>query len=98
MQGRKNDINKPRWSLLPKGVMAQVIDVLEFGARKYDIDNWKHVPGARTRYYDALHRHVNAWWEGETTDEETGIHHLAHAICCAMFLLWIENDTRKEEK
>ena len=95
MQGKKFDQNKPRMSLLPKGALNAVIRVLEFGATKYQVDGWKHVPDAKTRYYDAMQRHIDAWWQGEQKDPETGEHHLAHAICCGMFLMWFD-DTHVE--
>lgn len=88
--GDKHDKGKPRWSLLPLGIIKQVIEVLEFGANRYQVDNWQHVPDARRRYYDAMMRHVDAWWNGEQNDPESGRHHLAHAIACAMFLMWLE--------
>jgi hypothetical protein len=28
-----------------------------------------------------------AYWKGEDNDPETGLSHLAHAMCCVMFLL-----------
>ena len=89
-EGKKFDSGKPRWSLLPRGTLRKVIQVLEAGAVKYDVDNWKIVPDARTRYYDAMNRHIEAWWGGEKQDPETGIHHLAHATCCALFLIWLD--------
>ena len=95
MIGQKHDKQKPRMSLLPKGALNAVIRVLEFGATKYKEDNWKHVGNAKTRYYDALQRHVDAWWSGERTDAETGEHHLAHAICCAMFLWWFDEEAKR---
>lgn len=90
MIGEKNDKQKPRPSLLPLGILYQVIAVLEFGAKKYAVDNWQHVPDARRRYYDAALRHIEAWWTGEQNDPESGQHHLAHAIACAMFLMWFD--------
>lgn len=78
-------------SLLPKGAVNAVVRVLEFGAKKYAPDNWKYVPEAKTRYYDAMQRHIDAWWNGEIKDQETGEHHLAHAVCCAMFLWWFDD-------
>ena len=97
MQGKKFDQNKPRMSLLPKGALNAVIRVLEFGATKYQADGWKHVPDAKTRYYDAMQRHIDAWWQGEQKDSETGESHLAHAVCCALFLMWFDDvlDTPK---
>lgn len=86
----KNDAGKWRFSLVPLCALRSVIAVLEFGATKYAPDNWKTVPDARRRYFDAAIRHITAWWSGETADSESGEHHLAHAICCLLFLLWIE--------
>lgn len=91
--GTKHDAGKPRWSLLPEGVVSEVVHVLEFGAARYGADNWKYVADPCPRYYDAAMRHINAWWEGsQVNDPETGKNHLAHAICCLMFLLWMDND------
>ena len=53
-------------------------------------DNWRYVDNARTRYFDAAQRHIMAWWQGEQTDSESGKHHLAHAVCCLMFLMWFD--------
>jgi hypothetical protein len=88
--GVKYDGGKLRYSLLPVGTVAEVVQVLEFGARKYAPDNWKHVPDARTRYYDASMRHIDAWWNGERLDPETNLPHLAHAVCCLLFLMWFD--------
>jgi len=90
MGGIKFDMNKPRWSLIPEGAVQDVVEVLEFGAKKYGDDNWKKVPKAYSRYYDASMRHIDAWWNGEQKDLETMKPHLAHAICCLMFLMWMD--------
>ena len=85
--GVKYDNDKPQWSLVPFKAMTQVVDVLTYGARKYAPDNWKKVPDARRRYIDAAFRHLSAYAAGEKNDSETGKSHLAHAICCLLFLL-----------
>jgi len=94
-EGKKFDTNKPRWSLLPEGAVQEVIEVLEFGAAKYSENNWQKVPDARTRYYDAAMRHLDAWWGGQKADPETGKSHLAHAVCCLMFLQWLDSNQVK---
>lgn len=86
--GRKADDAKPRWSLIPFDALSKVLAVLEFGARKYDIDNWKKVPNAEQRYKEALMRHVVAYFNGELIDTESGESHLAHAACNTLFLIW----------
>lgn len=88
----KHDAGKRRWSLLPFGALRQVVDVLEFGAEKYAADAWRSVPHGRTRYYDAAMRHLTEWWTGTATDAESGVHHLAHAACCVLFLLALETE------
>lgn len=92
-QGRKDDSAKIRYSLLPVGTVNQVVQVLEYGAStKYEINNWQKVPSARTRYYDAAMRYIDACFNGDLKDDETGLPHLAHAICCLMFLMWFDDE------
>ena len=85
--GVKYDNGKPQWSLLPFRALKEVVEVLTYGAKKYAPDNWKKVPDARRRYIDAGFRHFTAYASGETHDPETGKHHLAHAICCLLYLV-----------
>jgi hypothetical protein len=52
------------------------------GARKYGRHNYR-VAGVRVSvYYDACKRHLDAFWEGQDIDPDSGIHHLAKAIAC----------------
>lgn len=90
--GQKHDQGKPRYSLIPSSALASIVDVLEYGATKYAPDNWKHVENARERYYNASMRHVQAWWSGEQVDSESGLPHLAHAICSLMFLMTLDGE------
>lgn len=85
--GRKFDSGKVRMGLLPPLATEAIARVLTFGAQKYAKDNWKKVDNAHDRYTDAALRHVFAYMKGEATDVETGESHLAHALCCLMFML-----------
>jgi hypothetical protein len=87
MQGRKDDSNKNRLDLLPFEAIEEIGKVLTFGSTKYADDNWKKVPNLRRRYLAAGLRHVFAWASGQRNDSETGLHHLAHATCCFLFVL-----------
>ena len=84
--GRKFDGGKLRYGLLPPLALKATVEILTFGAEKYEPDNWKHVPDSKRRYFDAMQRHIWAWKEGEQDDPESGKNHLAHALCCLMFL------------
>lgn len=90
VEGVKFDNDKPQWSLLPFKALKEVVDVLTYGAKKYAPDNWKKVPDARRRYIDAGFRHLTAYASGEKLDSETGKSHLAHAMCCLLYLLAFE--------
>lgn len=84
--GRKFDGGKLQYGLVPPLALKATVEILTFGAEKYEPDNWKFVPDSKRRYFDAMQRHLWAWKEGEQNDPETGKNHLAHAMCCLMFL------------
>lgn len=87
MEGRKDDADKLRWDLLPFNSVEKVVKVLQYGANKYGDFNWFYVKDYKRRYFSACMRHLIAWWKGEKYDKESGYNHLAHAICCLIFLL-----------
>lgn len=93
-EGAKHDTDKDRWDLLPIQPLQYVVKVLTFGARKYSAENWKKVDSPRERYYAALMRHLSAWRQGEVMDQESGYPHLAHAVCCGLFLLWFDINSK----
>ena len=97
--GVKYDQEKLRWDLLPMGPIKEVIKVLMYGVNKYAVNNWQKVAldkGGDTRYYNAAMRHIDAWFsEEEKNDTESRYHHLAHAICCLLYLLWFDMEGDK---
>lgn len=52
------------------------------GALKYGRSNFRVVGVRASIYYDAVNRHINAWFEGEDDDPDSGLPHLAHALAC----------------
>ena len=82
----KYDSGKLRIELIPPEVIEGIAAVLTFGAAKYADRNWeKGMPWGRC--FAAAMRHLWAWWRGQDKDPESGINHLAHALCCIAFLL-----------
>lgn len=88
--GMKQDKGKPMVSLIDPDWLLEVSKVLTFGMEKYAKDNWKHVDNPHDRYLSAAYRHLIAYQQGWTRDDESGLSHLAHASCCLMFLYFLE--------
>lgn len=86
MSGIKYDTGKRQWDLLPFDSVAKIVEVLEFGAKKYTARNWE-LGFAYSRIFNSLQRHLIAWFQGEDNDPETGLSHMAHAACNTLFLL-----------
>ncbi len=71
---------KPTYANVPVPVLYEIGAALLEGARKYGGYNWR-VAGVRTQVYlDAARRHLDAWWEGEDTDPDSGLSHITKAI------------------
>jgi len=101
---RFND-GKPKYSLIDLTVLEPCARVLEFGAKKYARDNWKNGMPI-TELLDSLLRHVAALRAGQLIDPESGLSHIGHIQCNAMFLgninntidINVEQKTKKEVK
>ena len=85
--GLKYDEGKLLMTLVQPSFVRGVAEVLTFGAKKYKPNSWQTVEDAKRRYEDALYRHWLAYLEGEQVDSESGLEHLKHLACNAMFLL-----------
>jgi hypothetical protein len=94
-KGIKFDSDKTKWRLLPWKQIEHVVKVLMFGIKKgYPPNNWKYVEDGETRYFEALIRHALAYESGQKIDPESGLPHLAHAVCCALFMMWFDDNTK----
>ena len=95
-EGKKLDNEKIRMDLLPFESLEAVAEVLTFGAKKYCDNNWQKVENAESRYLAALLRHLSAYKQGKKNDPESGLSHLSHAACNALFLVWFEEKKNPE--
>jgi hypothetical protein len=82
----KFDAAKLPLHLLPIDALEAVAQVLEFGAKKYEANNWRK-GFDHTRLYSAALRHIMSSLKGEDLDPESGLDHISHAACCVLFLL-----------
>lgn len=93
-QTNKADAGKTNPLLLHEDMntaLRLVNRVLDYGAQKYERGGWKKVHG--DRYKEALIRHLRDILAGEDFDNESGLLHLAHLACNALFLLEFKAET-----
>jgi hypothetical protein len=75
---------KLQWGLVHFKSLHPMIHVLEFGAKKYAPNNWKK-PMDKRAILESMQRHLAALLDGEDCDPESGISHMGHIQCNAMF-------------
>ncbi len=96
------NVGKLRWSLVDFDALEDMVKVLEFGAKKYEDNNWKK--GLKTpEIFESMMRHMTAYMRGEDVDPESGLPHTGHILCNAMFLSYMQRfkpdfDTRHKDK
>ena len=88
---------KPDYSLIPLAAMQEAAKVLEYGASKYERDNWKR-PTHWSVSFACLQRHLAAWQSGEDLDPESGRNHLGHAMCNILQMLHMLENHPEELK
>lgn len=84
--------SKPRFTLIPAKAEEEVARVLTKGADEHGGDN-SYLSSDKQPYevrMSKARRHMNAFWQGQEKDQDSGYHPLAHAICQLMFLLEYE--------
>lgn len=97
MSERKNQ-GKPELSYVLDAMPAlkDMVAVMEFGAKKYARNNWqKGFP--KDKLLDSMLRHIDAFYSGEELDPESGLPHVGHILCNAMFLAYHFGSHAKKE-
>lgn len=85
----KDKIGEKKVSLtkFPAIALVHGASAMVNGADKYGPFNWRENDVVAHIYIDAAMRHLTAWFEGEETAEDSGVHHLGHALACCAILL-----------
>lgn len=95
--GIKYDDKKPRIAemlLDMREPLLELCKVWEYGANKYTPDNWKRVPDAKTRYTNAMLRHLLAE-EESLIDNESKLLHASHIVFNALARLYFTLQERQ---
>lgn len=93
-EGLKYDDGKLLVTLVQPEFIKGIAEVLTFGAHKYAPNSWQTVEDGKRRYEDALYRHWLAYLSGDKIDKESGLGHLKHLACNAMFLLYLNKESK----
>ena len=94
-EGLRYNEGKRKWSLVHFQSLEPMIEVLEFGAKKYAIDNWKK-GFDKKEILESLQRHLAKLFDGEEIDTESGLHHIGHIMCNAMFYSYYIDKNKDE--
>ena len=87
------DSGKVDWSQVPFQALEGMVRVLEFGAKKYAKGNWANGGGFdHSRVFNSLMRHLVSYQSGEDLDPESGLPHLDHIMCNAMFMAYYKKN------
>lgn len=84
-EGVRKDDGKPQMALLCPIALEACAAVLTFGAKKYAAHNWQKGM-AWSRVLNSLLRHTFKFMAGEDVDPESGLPHVDHILCNALFL------------
>jgi hypothetical protein len=73
--------SKAPLSTVSQAVLAELGVAMLEGALKYGRHNYRRAPIRASVYFDALQRHMRAWFDaGEDIDPESGLSHITKAI------------------
>jgi uncharacterized protein YuzB (UPF0349 family) len=87
-QALRYNQGKVQWSLVDYKSIEPMVRVLEYGCLKYSKNNWKKGMPA-SQIIESMLRHTFKLLEGELVDPESGIEHVGHIQCNAMFLAYV---------
>ena len=82
---------KLRMSLMPHAELKRAMLRYLTGAEKYGENNWmKGMP--LSVYYDSMHRHLEAWWSQDDTED-----HAAAVVWNMLCAMWTESNLKESD-
>jgi Domain of unknown function (DUF5664) len=73
--------------LVPPSAKVALAEALADGAKKYGPYNWRKAMISVSVYVGAAERHLDSFWDGEELAEDSGVHHLKHAMACIALMI-----------
>lgn len=95
---KREKLNNIRYDYFPAiEVNQSYARVADFGAKKYDVDNWKKgIP--QSQIASSLQRHLWAWLEGQDNDPETNLSHLDHVLWNAVAMVYNNENDKMDDR
>ena len=95
--------DKPNTHAVPPVALFALGAAMEEGEKKYGLYNWRATNATASVFFDAIQRHIWAWWNGKDTTEDSGgrVSHLGAVMASCAILLDAEqcgvlNDDRNK--
>lgn len=79
-------VTKPPQHCIPLPVLWEIGMAMCEGGWKYRDHNYRKIGVQASVYYDAARRHLDAWWEGENIDPQSGLNHITKVMSCLTVL------------
>ncbi len=80
-------LKKPPLNLFPPAALIHGSMAMGNGAAKYGPYNWRKNKVIASIYIAAAMRHIVSWEDREDAAEDSGVHHLGHALACLAIIL-----------
>jgi hypothetical protein len=80
-------VKKVSTFVFPSAAHLHGSHAMMYGAKLYGPYNWREKKVKASIYLDALERHVTSWKEGEEVAQDSGVHHLGHALACIAIII-----------
>jgi len=90
-KGGKQSQTAYGFHLIDADAILSLAEVLQYGASRYERDNWRRIPAEE--HFNHMMIHYYAWAKGDTTDD-----HLGHFFCRAMMLYAVGKVEKKEKQ
>jgi hypothetical protein len=80
-------VKKVSLSCVPPSSLIELARAMMNGASKYGKMNYRDSSVEASIYVDAAFRHILSWYDGEQNAEDSGVHHLGHAMASLAILI-----------
>lgn len=98
-KGVKSDNVKQKFGNVPPIALYHLAKAMSDGEQKYGRFNWREKTATASVLYNAMMRHLLAWYSGEDNAVDSGVSHIGHIMAnCAILLDAKLNNTLVDDR